>query len=294
MEANKSLVSSLFESSETQPIKEQPIEHLSYLRDESKLLDLKLLIPNEKNRKLDDANVLDLARNIRINGLLQYPIVVPNDDGTFTIIAGHNRIAACNVNVKTYGEKQFERIRCIIKPKDDINNELMMIDTNLKINALGPYDMMIAIGRKEELLKKMKSENKLKGNLKDIIAEQSTLARSQVQTYLTIYKKGSQEVKNELKQKKINLSQALNLSKLPKEDQVISLHKVHDKKKNPDLLEKSYIKLLNTFFSAAIDLNDYLYMLPVNMLDEKQKDMKELTHRIKTLKYAVEDVKNGI
>lgn len=270
------IITNMFEEIEDLDMAETIIQKEKELiqRDDTKIIDIYDLIPHERNRELDQIYVEDLAKNIRLNGLLQYPIVTPDGNGKFVILAGHNRIAACKYNVENYDEEIYKKIRCIVKSSDDIDNELILIDTNVKINPLSPYDLMNALGRKEELLRLKKQKGEIKGNLKSIISEESTLARSQVQTYLTIYKKAVPAVKKALKSSTINLSQAFKISKLPIERQDEELIQIQMKKskKNKDVNER-YQRLLKSYFNASSSLNDYLQTLPESMLDDRQHDL---------------------
>lgn len=254
-------------------------------RDDTMILDIYDLIPHERNRALSAENVSDLAKNIRLNGLLQYPIVKPDGNGKFIILAGHNRIAACKLNVEEFKEEKFKKIRCIVKNSDPIDSELILIDTNVKSNPLTPYDMMIALGRKEELLKIKKQNGELKGNLKNIISEESTLARSQVQTYLSIYKKATHNVKTALKDGSINLSQALKLCKLSNELQEDLLEEQLMKKESlhPADPNSQYRKLLHNYQKSGAALSKYLSTLPVRMIDSKQKDLLKFIEQMSDL-----------
>lgn len=254
-------------------------------RDDTMILDIYDLIPHERNRALSAENVSDLAKNIRLNGLLQYPIVKPDGNGKFIILAGHNRIAACKLNVEEFKEEKFKKIRCIVKNSDPIDSELILIDTNVKSNPLSPYDMMMALGRKEELLKIKKQNGELKGNLKNIISEESTLARSQVQTYLSIYKKATHNVKTALKDGSINLSQALKICKLSNELQEDHLEKQLMKKEilYPADPNSQYRKLLHNYQKSGAALSKYLSTLPERMIDSKQKDLLKFIEQMSDL-----------
>jgi hypothetical protein len=112
-----------------------------------------------------------------------------------------------------------------------------MYDGNLVVAPLSPYDKMIAIGRKEELLIQKRAQyrqdikngnevdptNEIKGKLKYHIAKETSMESTQVGTYLAIYKKAIPEVKELLKKKKITLTEAYKYSQLSSDQQKRSL-----------------------------------------------------------------------
>lgn len=235
--------------------------------------------PHSKNRDINMEAVKELAANIRLNGIQQAPVLKPDGNGQFTILAGCHRWKACGINVEQFGLKQFERIQCMIQYKDDIDSELILIDTNIKVNPLSAFDMMMAIGRKEELLRMKKENNELSGNIKAIIEEQSTLKRTQIGTYISIYKKGSEAVKEALKNELITLAQASKLSKLSIENQITELNKIV-KKGSSDDQKLKYKKYLTKLRNSTNEITKFLHGIPVDDLTEKQKDLLRLSNQM--------------
>lgn len=118
-------------------------------------INLNSLVSHSQNRELNTAHIHDLADPILLNGLLQMPVVSLNEDDTYTILSGHHRIAACRLLVKE-GYSQFQVIECQIVEKDDLQKELILIDSNLQFKELSVYETMLSIGRKEEILRELK------------------------------------------------------------------------------------------------------------------------------------------
>lgn len=232
METIKEIVNGFFD----EEVENDDVEGLKISvnqKNDTKLIPIHALIPHPNNRPVDHNVVRSLSDSIAINGLQQYPTVTDNGDGRFTILAGHHRIEACKLLLKTYGDHTFNNIRCKVIPYDRLYNELVLLDTNIQSNPLSNYEMMIAIGRKEEILKTLKQENTnvYTGSLRKVLASETRLAPTQVQTYLSIYHKATSNVKKALKDEKITLSEALRLVNKYTENQDEYLRNLHKKSK---------------------------------------------------------------
>lgn len=137
------------------------------------------LLPNPKQEQIFDIkDVESKAESIEQVGLLQAPLVQAiAGSNQAVIIAGHKRVKAIAYLVEEKGRKDLEYIRCQeFKNKDDAASEIALIDTNLEASELSNYEKMMAIGRKEELLKASGS----KGTLRSVIAEKSHLNETQI------------------------------------------------------------------------------------------------------------------
>lgn len=189
-----------------------------------KVISINLLVSHKKNRELDEEHVKGLANSILINGLLDYPLVSKNEKGFYTILAGHHRIAACRYLVEE-GYTAFAEVPCRVVQKDELDQELILIDSNLESKGLTAYQTMEAIGRKEEILRLKKANGiKVKGVLSEVIANSiSDMNSRQVRTYLKIYKNGSAYLKDALKNDRVTVSEAEKLANLPKEEQRLAL-----------------------------------------------------------------------
>ena len=288
---SRSIVSGLFQANR-QAGSETVTSYQMIEKDEVRSLPIDALIPSDINRELDHDFVTELANNIRMNGLMQYPVVKPIGDGTFTILAGHHRIAACKKLKEADGS--YQTVRCLIKRSDDIDSELLLLDTNLQINTLSVYDKVMAIGRKEELLKEKKKRDHAKGgNLKHIIAEESGLKRSQIQTYLTVYKKAIPEVKEALRKEKITLTQAVAISQKPANDQLKAVMKGREKVSAEKNTEACFQKTLDTTLTAYVKANhelDRLLQKAGTELTPQQEDLKRFVHEMVRFLEAFHDV----
>jgi ParB/RepB/Spo0J family partition protein len=81
-----------------------------------------------------------LAESIDIDGLLQFPAVRDNGDGTFTLVFGHRRYLACKQSGRT-------TIPCYILDVTAEDAAFLMLTENLHIKQLHPVDEAQAIRR---------------------------------------------------------------------------------------------------------------------------------------------------
>lgn len=196
---------------------------------------LDLLIANPKNREINEQKVQEYMTSIKINGLLQDPLVQSLGDETYMILSGHHRIAAYRQLAKE--DSFYKEIECkIADPElDYLHAEMALIDGNLN-SPLSTYEKVIAIGRKEEILKSLASNHKQemgkgKGPLRDLIAAQISLQSTQVGKYLRIYKRACDDVMNALKEQRISFEAAAELCKYEKERQRLLLQQERRKQK---------------------------------------------------------------
>lgn len=55
------------------------------------------LFPHPDNPRKDNGDLTELAESIKANGVLQNLTVVPKEDGSYTVIIGHRRLAAAKL-----------------------------------------------------------------------------------------------------------------------------------------------------------------------------------------------------
>ena len=185
-------------------------------KNSMKLFYYKDLLANPKQAEIFDMKDIESkARSIENIGLLQ-PLLVESIPGSrqAVLIAGHKRLAAIKMLVEEKNLMQFQYVWCKVQEPDEIMNELALIDTNLEASELTNYEKMMAIGRKEEILR----ENGKKG-LRSMIASQSNLEETMVGYYLKLYKKLCRSCKQLLREERINIKQAIKISNLSEEEQ---------------------------------------------------------------------------
>lgn len=240
-----SLAKEIFQQSSKDEEEKKPATSLTRLSNMSRIIPLESLVGHEKNRELDQEKIKAYAESILINGLLQDPVVKPKGDGTYTILSGHHRIEACRRLQKM--DSQYAQVRCKLLDVDDLDAELALLDSNIETNPLSPYDMMLALGRKEEILK----EKRVKGTLRAIISEDLGMKPTQVGKYLKVYKKGCEELWKQLKDGSITLEKAAAISNLSQDEQKNAILPSTTEEVNPKVKElKEYERVLKKTIAA--------------------------------------------
>ena len=101
----------------------------------------KIIMPDFNDRTgIDNKKIVELAESIKENGLIQPIIVIENDNGTYTKIAGRRRILATKLN----GDAKIETI--VKKEKLDKKKfNLLVLHENTQREDLSIYDKVRSI-----------------------------------------------------------------------------------------------------------------------------------------------------
>ena len=194
------------------------------LPNEPKTIDISLIDADEHNfyaadREKEEKRTQLLAEEIMEVGFRSVIEVRPVGS-RYCVIAGETRLAAMKLAYEQTKNPQFQFIPCYVQEDDDIQNRRRLIIDNLLQRELTPGLKMQAI---EELQKAYRDEKeagkKLPGRIAYLIANDIHLSKSQVGTYQTVINKGSDAVKEALKNETISLDTAAKISSLPKEEQ---------------------------------------------------------------------------
>lgn len=180
---------------------------------------LDLIDTNEKNFfSVDD--VQDLMESIQVNGILQ-PLNVVRAGDRYRIIAGHRRFKAA-------GEAGLKEVPAIVLPDMSESMEwFMLIKTNTTTRELSHAEKAEAAIRMKKHLVQMKAEGvKITGRLRDIVAEQMEISKTELARMEVIDKNLSDEFKSLWKSNSIDASCAYELAKLSPEDQETLLLKM--------------------------------------------------------------------
>lgn len=171
------------------------------------------LIPNPKNETYSIENIDDLADSIEDSGLLQNLVVKPIlGTDTYSIVVGHRRREAIKMIVEERGNEDFRMVDCLIIPQDEdeLLTELKLHTSNLESRELTPYEKMNAISELKRIYADLKANGtiKIKGRVRDIIADSVNLKPTQVQKYMSINESASDETKEALKKGDISAEDA--------------------------------------------------------------------------------------
>jgi ParB/RepB/Spo0J family partition protein len=110
----------------------------------TELIPIAKLRPAPDNPRRNIGDVSELAASIRAQGLLQPLLVSPQDDGTYLIVAGHRRLAACLL--ATVAE-----VECTVRALDDVARIEAMLTENAQRSALSVLEEALAIRRLVDL-----------------------------------------------------------------------------------------------------------------------------------------------
>mgnify|MGYP003321182715 CR=1 FL=1 len=97
------------------------------------MLPVDKLHPHKDNPRKDVGDVTELAESIKANGILQNLTVVISEDGGYTIIIGHRRLAAAK-------KAGLKRVPCVIAEMTEKEQIATMLTENMQRSDLTVYE----------------------------------------------------------------------------------------------------------------------------------------------------------
>lgn len=179
---------------------------------EISMVPMELIDANPKNFFSVDG-VQDLAESIQVNGILQ-PLNLVRAGDRYRIIAGHRRFKAA-------GEVGLKEVPAIVLPEMSESMEwFMLIKTNTTARELTYVEKAESAARLKKHLVQMKAEGvKITGRLRDIVAEQLEISKTELARMEVIEKNLIPEAKKLLKSGRLNPSAAYAMAKTSAECQ---------------------------------------------------------------------------
>lgn len=182
------------------------------------------LVPSEDNF-YSMAEIETLKRDIELaGGVKQNLTVTPLDGGKYKILAGHRRRRAC-LELVQEGKPEYEFIPCGIEPQQPdaemqaIREELLIITTNSQREKTD-WDRVQETKHLHDVLQRYKARGgKLPGRMREIIADTLNTSTTQIGRMGAIAKNLIPEFQEEMKEKRLGISAAYELSGLPEEQQ---------------------------------------------------------------------------
>lgn len=176
--------------------------------------------PYQPRLQMEKDHIKELANSIEKNGLLQAITALKNDDGTYTVVFGHRRVAA-------YAYLDKESIEAtIINSLDEKQLILTPIVENLQRKDMEPIETAIALDKVLKM-KIVKTQEELSNSI--------GLSQGRVSKLLSILKL-SENVLNEVKSIKFKDATILAaLNKIPKEEQAGVFNSVKNLKRDDAL-----------------------------------------------------------
>lgn len=232
------------------------------------------LVASEDNfYSITEINELKTA--IELAGkVMQNLTVIPLPNGKYKVISGHRRRLAV-LSLLEEGKTQYEFVPCGIESADQeeaeirgLREQLLLIVANSQ-RVKTDWDKIEEVGRMHELLERLGRTQKLSGRKREIIAQALHTSSAQIGRIDAIRKHLSPELTQELKDQRINLSIAYELSGLSPEEQQTAFEEhrqkgkitLHDakqkkrpaKKKKPEPAQRIHeLKILPNLFEAKL------------------------------------------
>lgn len=182
------------------------------------------LAPSEDNF-YSMAEIETLKRDIELaGGVKQNLTVTPLEGDKYKILAGHRRRRAC-LELVQEGKPEYEFIPCGIEPPQPdaemqaIREELLIITTNSQREKTD-WDRVQEAKHLHDVLQRYKKRGgRLPGRMREIIADTLNTSTTQIGRMGAIAKKLIPEFQAEMKEKRLGISAAYELSGLPEEQQ---------------------------------------------------------------------------
>lgn len=196
-------------------------------RMEQRWVWLNQIEPDEFNGEIYSiAGVEALADDIKLNGLLQFPLVRYMPGGKYMIISGHRRIAAIRLLAKEDPE-QWKMIPVILDPdKDDTSAHIKLISANAVNRELSQGEIMKQTLKMYSLLTEQKKKENLPGRVRDMVAKKLNMSAGAVGEYMTIEQNLIFYLKQDFLKGELSKAVAVELSKLATADQMNWLDRI--------------------------------------------------------------------
>lgn len=190
-------------------------------RIEQRWVWLNQLEPDEFNGEIYNVSGIEaLADDIKLNGLLQFPLVRYMPGGKYMIISGHRRVAAIRLLAEEEPE-QWKMIPVILDPdKDDTSAHIKLISANAVNRELSQGEIMKQTLKMYSLLTEQKEKKNLPGRVRDMVAKKLNMSAGAVGEYMAIEQNLVFHLKEEFLKGEISKAVAVELSKLTTSDQV--------------------------------------------------------------------------
>lgn len=196
-------------------------------RMEQRWVWLNQIEPDEFNGEIYSiAGVEALADDIKLNGLLQFPLVRYMPGGKYMIISGHRRVAAIRLLAKEDPE-QWKMIPVILDPdKDDTSAHIKLISANAVNRELSQGEIMKQTLKMYSLLTEQKKKENLPGRVRDMVAKKLNMSAGAVGEYMTIEQNLIFYLKQDFLKGELSKAVAVELSKLTTADQMNWLDRI--------------------------------------------------------------------
>lgn len=195
-------------SGESKPANEMRWVNLSQLEDDPM---------NEEIYNTD--GIEELAADIELNGLMQYPLVRFMPGGMYRIISGHRRVKALRLLAKQ-DKEQWKTIPVILdSDKDETSIAIKLISANAVNRHMTRREQFLQAIKLYELLTEQKEKENLPGRVRDMVAKKLNISSGSVGAFLQLANNLNGILLDYYLNGSMSKSAAIEASKLPDEEQ---------------------------------------------------------------------------
>ena len=247
--------------------------------------------PNHPFKVINDEKMQEMVKSVKEYGVILPVIVRPKEDGTYEMISGHRRKRACELA----GIKQ---IRCIVKDLTDDEATILMVDSNIQREEILPSEKAFAYKLKLEAMKHQGKRIDLGENetstpvvsklrTDEILGEEVGESRENIRRYIRLTYL-IPELLEEVDNKRIAFSPAVELSYLEEDYQYVVLNKLQYDEVSPSLSQAITLKKMQQEGTISEEKIE-------NLLDKEKPNQKEFIkiHNDRIEKYIPTKVKDS-
>lgn len=218
-------------SGESKPANEMRWVNLSQLEDDPM---------NEEIYNTD--GIEELAADIELNGLMQYPLVRFMPGGMYRIISGHRRVKALRL-LATKDKEQWKTIPVILdSDKDETSIAIKLISANAVNRHMTRREQFTQALKLYELLTEQKEKENLPGRVRDMVAKKLNISSGSMGAFLQLANNLNGVLLNYYLNGSLSKSAAIEASKLPDEDQDALVKAIRFREIEPQLLSAESIR----------------------------------------------------
>jgi hypothetical protein len=181
------------------------------LLSEKKTLRYNELMPNKQNIYSMDG-IESLADEIELSGgLMQNLVAKEMPNGKYLLISGHRRLAAIKFLVEERGLGQYAEVDCLIfdESVSAEKAEYMLHMSNMTTRVATEYELMTGLGAMRALRRKLAIVES--GRMSEILGREIGLGSAQTQKYLSVFDRGSDDLKEKLKDGTVRIEEAYKI-----------------------------------------------------------------------------------
>lgn len=201
--------------------------------------------PDHPFKVRQDEAMMNMMESIRENGVRQPAIIRPLPDGSYQMLSGHRRKAACTAI-------GLEAIPAVVREMNDDEAIICMVESNYQRENILPSERAFSYKMQLEAIKRQAGRpsrengvpvdtHSLKGKSRNILAAESGESAAQVQRYVRLTELISPLLEM-VDDKRIAFRPAVELSYLPKELQTELLDVIAAEECTPSLSQAMRMK----------------------------------------------------